>query len=134
MENLNLAISERTRTNQLCCLTAILGTLLAIWARDPFIEIGIPFASVEVRNPTAGHAVLLGYPLLAILIFLTAGQIIRMNRIVSALFTRFARIAEMEHAPPLITVPNLNMVVLGVIQIDHDKVYLGSKPRKVILH
>ena len=85
MENLELAISERTRTNQLCGLTAILGTLLAIWARDPLLEIGIPLASVEVRNLTAGHAVLLGYPLLTILIFLMAGQILRMNRVVSTL-------------------------------------------------
>lgn len=80
-----VVINERNRLSRTSVLTTIIAILLATWARDPLLSFKLPLSGAEIDNLTAGHAVLLGYPFLAVLIFLLAGQVVRFEQMTKKL-------------------------------------------------
>lgn len=82
MNALEFAISERNRLVWLSITTSVLGFAFAVAARDPFLNINLPFTGTEVGNITAGHVVLLGHPLLCLLYLLLCSQIYRYHGLI----------------------------------------------------
>lgn len=80
-----VVINERNRLSRTSVFTTIIAILLATWARDPLLSFKLPLSGAEIDNLTAGHAVLLGYPFLAVLIFLLAGQVVRFEQMTKKL-------------------------------------------------
>ena len=85
MNLLELAVTERNRLTRLCIIVNIVAVGLAIWARDPRLNISIPFSGEDEGNITVGHAVVIGQPLVAILFLVFAAQLLRYNNLLSQL-------------------------------------------------
>lgn len=93
-----ILIDERSRLEKLGATTTILGVLLAVWSRDPLLQIELPLGGARLANLTAGHAITLGFPLLCMMYFWTLGQLFRvqhMRQIVRA--TLPDRLAETDY-------------------------------------
>ena len=83
MNTLELAISERNRLVRFSIFTSVFGFALAVSARDPFLNIDIPFPGSDTGNITAGHVVVLGQPALWLLYLLLCSQILRYSQFLS---------------------------------------------------
>ena len=85
MNLLELVVTERNRLVRYSILTSIVGVVLAIWARDEFLNITTPFSGSNEGNITAGHAVLIGHPIFCTLFLLLTAQIFRYKNLVTQL-------------------------------------------------
>ena len=77
MNTLELVVTERNRLVRYSIVTSIVALVLAIWARDPRLNITTPFSGDEAENITVGHAVLIGHPVVCVLYFVLVAQIFR---------------------------------------------------------
>lgn len=85
MNMLELVVMERNRLVRYSILTSVIALVLAIWARDPLLNITTPFSGDEVGNITVGHAVLIGHPIVCVLFFVLVAQIFRYRNLVGSL-------------------------------------------------
>ena len=85
MDLLELVVTERNRLVRYSILTSVVGVVLAIWARDPLLNITPPFSGSNEGNITVGHAVLIGHPIICTLFFLLTAQIFRYKNLVTQL-------------------------------------------------
>ena len=87
MKLLELAVTERNRLTRFCFVLNILSLILAMWARDPLLDIGTPFSWGDTGNITVGHVILIGQPIIAILFLVFVAQIYRYSNVISQLST-----------------------------------------------
>lgn len=92
MNRLELVVTERNRLIRYSTITSLVSLVLAVWARDPLLYLTTPFTGTEVGNITVGHIILIGQPVVCILFFLLAAQVLRYKRCV-----RLLRDPEREH-------------------------------------
>ena len=76
---------ERKRLTRLGVSISIFCVLISTWARDPLINIELPLGGAKIENLTAGHAVLLGFPVVTFLILWLAGQAMRVDGLYQSL-------------------------------------------------
>ena len=84
MNTLEFVRAERNRLVWLSIITSVIGFAFAVAARDPFLNISLPFTGTGASNITAGHIVLLGQPVLCVLFLLLSSQIYRYHRLISS--------------------------------------------------
>ena len=85
MDMLALAVSERNRLVRMAIFTSAVGIVFALWARDPYLTVSLPFSGSEAGNLTAGHIVLVGHPLYCLLYILLTSQLFRYDKLLSRL-------------------------------------------------
>ena len=82
MNLLELVVTERNRLVRYSIILSVVSTVLAIWARDPFLSISTPFSGDDVGNITVAHAVLIGHPVVCVLFLAFTAQILRYKALV----------------------------------------------------
>lgn len=88
-EFLDIVVTERNRLVRLSIFTSITGIVLSLWARDPYLNVSLPFSGEEAGNFTAAHIVLVGHPFYCLLFLILCSQIFRYEKLLESLQVTF---------------------------------------------
>ena len=121
MDELELVVQERNRLVRFSFLVSVAALALAIWARDPLLQLTTPFSGSSAGNITVGHAILIGHPVMCVMFLLLVAQIFRYANLVRQLPDRHRKHLEWRIASS----SEVSRVVRGTRAICEGAKWLG---------